>query len=127
MFVRFVVAKRHADTNEPMGIFEAVDLLPRKGLVAGWHENRLSELTQWFRAHLPYPDRVARSARPNATHRALSWFKASATEHIAQARELAAVLEANVIRTEMLTVARPGYIVYEDEYQVLAEPFRGKL
>ena len=28
--------------------------------------------------------------------------------------------------TEMLTADRPGYIVYEDEYQVLAEPFRGE-
>ena len=126
MFIRFIVAKRHADTHEPMGIFEAVDLLPRVGLVPDWHERRLAELMDWFRAHLPFPGRVARSARPNATHRALSWFKASATEHIAQARELAAVLEANDIRTEMLTADRPGYIVYEDEFQVLAEPFRGE-
>ena len=126
MFVRFVVATRHADTNEPMGIFEAIDLLPRVGGVAHWHESRLAELSAWFRANLPYPDRVARSSRPNATHRATSWFKASAIEHIAQARELAAVLEANDIRTEMLTSERPGYIVYEDPYQVLAEPFRGE-
>ena len=126
MFVRFVVARSHADTNEPMGIFQAIDLLPRVGQVADWDERRLAELTDWFRAHLPYPDRVARSRRPNATHRALSWFKASATEHIAHARELAAVLEAHDIRTQMLTAERPGYIVYEDEIQVLAEPFRGE-
>ena len=125
MFVRFIVAKRHADTNEPMGIFEAITLLPRIGLVPDWQERRLKELTDWFRAHLAFPDRAARSTRPNATHRAISWFKASATEHIAQARELAAVLDANDIRTEMLTADQPGYIVYEDEFQVLAEPFRG--
>ena len=127
MFVRFIVAKRHHDSNEPMGIFEAVDLLPRIGLVAYWHEHRLTELPDWFRVHLPFPDRLARSARPNATPRALSWFKTTATEHIAQARELAAVLDANDIRTEMLTAERPGFIVYEDECQVVAEPFRGNL
>jgi hypothetical protein len=49
-----------------------------------------------------------------------------ATQHIAQPRELAALLEANDICTEMLATDRPGYIVYEDEFQVLAEPFRGE-
>jgi hypothetical protein len=126
MFVRFVVAQAHQDTDEPMGIFEAVDLLPRVGQLADWDERRLTELRDWFRAHLPFPDRTTRSTRPNATHRALSWFKASATEHITHARELAAVLEAYDIRTQMLTAERPGYIVYEDEIQVLAEPFRGE-
>jgi YD repeat-containing protein len=51
-------------------------------------------------------------------------FKQSATDHIHMARELAALLDAHDIRTEMLTTDRPGYVVYEDEYQVLAEPFR---
>lgn len=125
MFVRFVVAKRHPETNEPMGIFEATRLLPRVGSLPDWDEHRLAELTKWFRAHLPFPDRTARTQRPNGPHRALSWFKPSAVEHIAQARELAALLEANDIRTEMLTSDRPGYIVYEDDVQVLAEPFRG--
>jgi hypothetical protein len=127
MFVRFVVAQEHPHTNEPMGIFEAVRLLPRVGRIADWDERRLGELREWFLAHLPLPERVARSQRPNATHRALSWFKASATECIANARELAAILEANDIRTEMLTSERPGYVVYEDEFQVLAEPFRGEV
>ena len=109
-----------------MGIFEAVDLLPPRGQLADWDERRLGELRDWFRARLPFPDRVARSQRPHATHRALSWFKASAIEFIANARELAAILEANDIRTEMLTSDRPGYVVYEDDIQVLAEPFRGE-
>jgi hypothetical protein len=40
------------------------------------------------------------------------------------ARELVAILEAHDIRTEMITSDRPGYVVYEDQYQVVAEPFR---
>ncbi len=126
MFVRFVVATLDRETNEPMGIFEATKLLPRVGHVADWDERRLAELTAWFREHLPFPERTARSRRPNGPHRALSWFKPTATVHIAQARELAAVLEANDIRTLMLTSDRPGYVVYEDDFQVLVEPFRGE-
>lgn len=127
MFVRFVVHHRHAETDMPMGIFEAVELLPRVGRLPDWDERRLDEISEWFGVHLPQPKRVARSARPHGKHRALSWFKASAREHIAQARELASVLEGHDILTEMLQTDRPGYIVYEDEFQVLAEPFRSEV
>ena len=127
MFVRFVIAERHPDTGVQTGIFEAVLKLPKKGLVADWDEKRLTEITTWFRTNLPFPDRVSRSRRPNGHHSAISWFKASATLHIAMARELAAILEAHDIRTQMITTTRPGYVVYEDDVQVLAEPFRSEL
>jgi hypothetical protein len=81
MYVRFVVAKRHPDTGVQTGIFEAVDLLPRVGHLPDWDEQRLAELTAWFHEHLRFPDRVARSRRPNGHHAAISWFKASASEH----------------------------------------------
>ena len=126
MYVRFVVAQRHADTGVPTGIFEALKLLPRAGHLADWDEQRLDELMSWFRANLPFPARVARSRRPNGHHAAVSWFKASAADHIRMARELAVVFESHDIRTEMLTATRPGYVVYEDEFQVLAEPFRSE-
>jgi hypothetical protein len=124
MYVRFVVAKRHPDSGVQTGIFEAVDLLPRVGRLPAWDEARLAELRVWFREHLPFPDRFARSRRPNGHHAAVSWFKASAHEHIAHARELAALLDAHDVRTEMLATDRPGYVTYEDAFQVVAEPFR---
>lgn len=126
MYVRFVIAKPHPNTGVQTGIFEATKLLPKIGQLPDWDEVRLAELTKWFRDHLPPPTRVARSRRPNGHHAAASWFKASAHLHIGQARELAALLEANDIPTAMLTTDRPGYIVYEDDYQVLAEPFRNE-
>ena len=55
--------------------------------------------------------------------RALSWFKDSAREHIAQARNLAAILQNHCVPVRMLKTDRVGYVVYEDEYQVVAEPF----
>jgi hypothetical protein len=124
--VRFVIAPRHRDTGVQTGIFEGAKRLPRVGLLPDWDEVRLSELMDWFCENLPFPERVARSRRPNGHHAAVSWFKSSATEHIRKARELAAVLEAHDIRTAMITTSRPGYVVYEDEYQVVAEPFRSE-
>jgi hypothetical protein len=51
------------------------------------------------------------------------WFKASAREHIAKMYEMACIVELNGVWVRMIKTCRPGYIVYEDEYQVVAEPF----
>ena len=125
MYVRFVTTRQHPDTGVQMGIFQTNRLMPAHGQVAEWDEQRLSELEDWFNAHLEKPERVARSRRPNGHHAAISWFKSTAVEHIARARKLAALLEQYRVPTLMLTTDRPGYVVYEDEFQIAAEPFRG--
>ena len=38
-------------------------------------------------------------------------------------REIASVLRAHGLQVDMIKTERPGYIVYEDEYQVTGEPF----
>ena len=37
--------------------------------------------------------------------------------------EMRCVLEENGVIVRVIKTQRPGYIVYEDEYQVVAEPF----
>ena len=54
---------------------------------------------------------------------ALSWFKDSATPHISRTHKLPTILNNYGLQTEILINERPGYIVYEDEFQVVAEPF----
>ena len=124
MYVRFVATRQHPDTGVQMGIFQTNELLPPYGQLADWDEARLAALKEWFNTNLERPERVARSRRPNGHHAAISWFKNTAVEHIARARELAALLEEYGVPTRMLTTDRPGYVVYEDEYQIVAEPFR---
>lgn len=53
----------------------------------------------------------------------LSWFKPTAEQHIQKAHELAAILSELGFVIEILKTDRPGYIVYEDEFQIVAEPF----
>jgi hypothetical protein len=36
---------------------------------------------------------------------------------------MVAILEAHDVKVEMLKTTKPGYVVYEDEFQVVAEPF----
>lgn len=112
-FIRFVVAARDEYSDQQQGIFQALYTL------AKWFLG----ITRWFNANLETPTRLAWSTRPNAPERAISWFKLSATEHIAHMRELVALLEHKDIAVEEFRTDKPGYIVYEDVHQVAAIPF----
>ena len=70
--------------------------------------------------------RALRQRRHLSTERkigAVSWFKDTAIDHIAQIRELVAILENHGVHVQTLKVKRVGYVVYEDDYQIVAEPF----
>jgi len=75
--------------------------------------------------NLEKPTRFTASKPPfyRKRSRAISWFKDSATEHLARVRELVLILETHGVPVRMLKAQRVGYVVYEDEYQVVAEPF----
>ena len=53
----------------------------------------------------------------------MCWFKPTATEHIAKVREISCILQQNGVYVRLIKAQRPGYVIYEDEYQVVAEPF----
>ncbi len=54
-------------------------------------------------------------------------FPASAARHIARAHEMVALLAEHHVPSRMVRARRPGYVVYEDRFQVVAEPFRSEL
>jgi hypothetical protein len=79
----------------------------------------------WFDENLERPVRFTAARTPfyRKKNRALSWFKDTAVEHLAHVRELVAILENHGIQVQTLKAKRVGYVVYEDEYQIVAEPF----
>ena len=123
MYVRFVIAERDVESQERKGIFQACRDLRDAEQLDGGTEAWADALFAWFGAHLPQPARLAWSSRPNAPRRALSWFRVSAAEHVLRARELASLLELCGLQVDVLRTERPGYILYEDEWQVVAMPF----
>ena len=54
----------------------------------------------------------------------ICWFKTGATEHISRVYEMVHILERNGTYIQKITTDKPGYVVYEDEWQLVAEPFR---
>jgi hypothetical protein len=85
---------------------------------------RFDTLLEWFNRHLPVPLRFRRPAGRQAHRHAICWFRNEAVEHVGKVRELAALLEQHGVPTRKLRTRRPGYVVYEDRFQVAAVPFR---
>ena len=84
----------------------------------------------WFKDNLAVPQRFNRS-KSNGYYRrrtaGISWLKPTATEHIDKMRALVAILENNgYYRVSEIPTERPGYVIFEDDHQVIAEPFRGE-
>ena|SRR5713101_5277768 len=127
MYVRFVVPSLGRRAWGLIGIIRAtLDLKDARALTYP-EEACLKLLYDWFNAYLPVPRRFSRSRRRGAAHSAVCWFKPTAVEQIRKARRLASLLEAKGLLTAMLRTRKPGYVVYEDEYQVAAVAYRDTL
>jgi LPS O-antigen subunit length determinant protein (WzzB/FepE family) len=123
-FIRFVVSQRDEESGYRQGFIHATDELERRKVLSPREAKQLTDVLKWFKQNLPVPDRFTRTR--NANHkkkRALSWFKESASVQLQRAHELIVLMDEHGIFVETIRTSRPGYIVYEDEFQVVAEPF----
>lgn len=98
--------------------------LEEAGVLHEHEQVRYDEIYEWFRKHLRKPTSFTRSSKPHAKKVALSWFRDSAADHIAKTYEIKQILDAHGILVDVLMIERPGYVVYEDTFQVAAEPFK---
>ena len=125
-FVRFTTARRNDESGYQSGLFIAAWTVQDEPTLCGYERDQLSEHLDWFSRHLLEPSRFCRSRSKGAADRnwrGLSWFKPSATEHINRMRAIAAIVGNYGWPAKMIRSARPGFIVYEDDFQVVAEPF----
>jgi hypothetical protein len=124
MYLRFVVDDIHLESGRELGVFHAVGNLRDHGRLNRQEEARHDVIRKWFNQNLEKPTRFTAAKPPfyRKQARAISWFKDSAREHIARVRELVAILEHHGISVRMLKTDRVGYVVCEDEFQIVAEP-----
>jgi hypothetical protein len=128
MYLRFVVADLDEDSGMELGIFHAVGNLREDGMLYSYEQEQHDQIRKWFNENLQKPTRFTASKPPfyRKKNKAISWFKDNAHEHIARARSLVAILLNHGVSVQMLKTERVGYVVYEDEYQIVAEPFIGQ-
>jgi hypothetical protein len=119
-YVRFVIGRKDEESHVEQGIFQAVALAVEWGTIAGSDADELDELRKWFNENLEKPTSFGRAT----VRRGICWFKTCSVEHIARIWEMVRILERNGIYVKKIRTDRPGYLVYEDEWQIVAEPFR---
>ena len=89
----------------------------------------MDALLAWFEDNLAVPPRFNSSKSKGYYRRktaGVSWLKPTASEHLAKMRALAEVIENNGYEVSQVTTHRPGYVIFEDDHQVIAEPFRSE-
>ena len=121
MLVRFCTLSRSSRSHSPQGIFQAAIELRDAGQLEKYEEAWLEGELGWLRANLPSPDCLQKKV--NA--RAICWFKPQAKSAIEKVRGIVALLESRGVHVKMITIADPGTIIYQDEWQIVAKPRRG--
>jgi hypothetical protein len=127
--LRFVLSRPHPDTGVRDGIFSGAYELSRAHWISASDYQAFDELLTWFETNLAVPERFNRSKSKGYYRRntaGVSWLKPSASEHLAKMRLMAAILVTNGYQVSQVTTKRPGYVIFEDDHQVIAEPFRSE-
>ncbi len=122
MFIRFITYEIDEDSHVEAGVFMAAGKLRDEGNLPEYELNHLKDLLAWFHDNLesPYEYRVS---RPKRKKKSICWFKSLAKEHLEKMREIIIVLENHDVHIRMIKTEKIGYVLYEDEHQVFAEPF----
>ncbi|WP_353570712.1 hypothetical protein [Candidatus Albibeggiatoa sp. nov. BB20] len=119
MFIRFVIAKTDEHSFRPKGLFAAMEILVEQNQLYEYEIGHKDALYNWFRKNLRAPRVQSAHTKPLA----ISWFKDSASKHIAKMRQYGQILEAHDIHVQQIITERLGKIVYEDKFQIAAIPF----
>ena len=125
-YIRFAIREIDPSSGVPQGLFQVASAVRDDPTTPNYDVERLAELMWWFSVNLARPTRFDRNLakRYSSFHkRGISWFKASANEQISMMREMAVVLTENGYLIDQIETDRPGYLIYEDEHQIVAEPF----
>jgi hypothetical protein len=119
-FIRFVIGSKDDESHVERGVFQAVAQALEWKDITGSDAEQLNELEEWFNKNLKKPTSFGR----DKLRLGICWFKTEATNHISRIWEMVQILERNGIYVKKIRTDKPGYVIYEDDWQLVAEPFR---
>jgi hypothetical protein len=117
MFMRFVLPFTNGRSNRATGIFLGVGRLLREGRFDEGEAAWLREEVDWFNRWLPVP-RIAPDPR------AVFWFRPDAGATLTRIWSFVQLAERNGVPVSVYRTRRPGIVVYSDDYQIAAVPWR---
>lgn len=125
IYIRFVCFRLVEGQRQRLGIFQALDEARDCDFAPPWALRQIGETYGWFKENLAVPSHFEKTwggrGRPG-----LSWFKPIAIEHIKQMHQLKLAVEECGLHVEILTTRDPGSIIWQDKYQLVADPGKRK-
>lgn len=122
-YIRFSTFKNDDLSHRPQGIFQALFELKDEGHMQEHHLIHFENIVAWFNQNLEKPTQFSKSRKKHAQFSGICWYKSSANIHINKMYELVQILKEHFIECDIIQTNKPGYIVYDDDYQIVAEPF----
>jgi hypothetical protein len=119
-YLRFVIGRKDEESHVEQGVFQAAALAMELQNITDSDADELNELRAWFSENLEAPTSFGR----DKLRLGICWFKTGSAAHISRIWELVRILERNGIYVKKIRTDKPGYVIYEDEWQIVAEPFR---
>ena len=120
LYVRFVTPQIECDSRVREGVFAAAYRLQGSGNLTKYEHDELSSDLEWFEQYLPIPTALSHSSSGTA----VSWFKSGSKDFISRVWSMVRILEDNGVVIQKITGKRPRWVIYEDEYQIVARPLR---
>ena len=126
MYIRFGLPWRDPDSRVEAGLFSAAYRVARaEDRVLDWLRVELRRELDWFDERLPVPGRLRRDFRRRRTIHGICWFVPEADEAIGHARYVGWLMTEAGAPVREIRAARPGEIMWCDDYQIVVKPGRG--
>lgn len=117
MFTRFITNRVDRDSNRQQGLIATIEDLQASNRLTPNEDIEATTVLKWLFKHLPMPNR-------KVPKHAVFWFKKGNEDLIAKFLELASISRRHGHPVQEIKTDRPGYVIYEDKYQVGAVPFK---
>lgn len=124
MYIRFTAEYINEYGEKETGLFSALRFIREEPSTQDEDAIKLKHIKDWFNTNLEAPDKFSNASNKNPASISLSWFKDTAKEHIKKIYEIRQLWYKYGIVVEVVTTKNPGYIIYSDDYQVSAIPFK---
>ena len=122
MYIRFITEFINEYDEKETGVFQALGFLLRSYHVQDYDATRLEEIRTWFSKYLDKPTKFNKSKSKNNENAAICWYKSNSKEHIKRMYDLIPIFENYDIVITVIKRENPGYIIYEDKYQIATLP-----
>ena len=107
-----------SDSRQTQGVFQLAYLLYEGDLVTAPDKESLRAILVWFERHLIVPDKIEIHSS------AIFWYKSNSIVLTQSTWKIAEILNKYGANIEFIRSGKPGYVIYEDDYQIAAIPFR---